>query len=225
MVHLQPPTTVSHDVDPRSLRQFSLFAALSDTDLVIVAAATHTEQRGRGDISIGDDEAGATIYVVIKGRVRLYRLAPGGDAVMLHTLQAGEPFALGRCDQAETLCDNTLLYRLPRPLIERLVAAHPPVALALCALLYERLDAAYERIVDLKLGTIPIRLGRLLERLWQANGGQLVQVSHQELADLIGAQPADVTKTLRHLRERGLISYQPHHRGITVLDPAALASL
>ncbi len=190
-----------------------------------VAAAVRMEQRGRGDISFGDDEDEATVYVVMRGRVRVYRLAPSGDAVMLHTLWAAVPFTLGPDDQAEALCDDTLLYRLPRPLIERLVTAHPRVALAFCVLLSERLDAAYERIVDLKLGTISTRLGRLLARLWQANGGQLVEVSHQELADLIGARAEDVTKTLRHLRERGLINYEPHRRGISILDFTALVSL
>src|SRR5579884_2091624 len=109
---VQPLMSVSHDVDPGSLRQIPLFASLSDRDLVSVAAAVRMEQRGRGDISFGDDEDEATVYVVMRGRVRVYRLAPSGDAVMLHTLWAAVPFTLGPDDQAEALCDDTLLYRL-----------------------------------------------------------------------------------------------------------------
>lgn len=222
---MPPPPAHSHGIDLCHFRQMPLFAALTDAELLALAAATHRQDCRRGDVPLPDNAATATVYVVVQGCIRLYRLAPSGQTVTLRTLHAGDPFTIRDHDQLESLRDDTLLYGLPRPAVERIVATHLPAALAACRLLHQRLSAADERLEDVKLGHTPTRLGRLLARRWQQSGGQPVQVSHQDLADLIGAQPTDVTKALRHLRERGLISYPPHRRGIIVHDAAALAAV
>jgi CRP-like cAMP-binding protein len=81
-----------------------------------------------------------------------------------------------------------------------------------------------DRLEDLALRPVRARLAHELAHLASENHTGWVSATHDELAARIGSKQVEVTRGLRALRDEQLIASEPHCRGITVLDPAELAS-
>src|SRR5581483_8985780 len=101
------------------------------------------------------------------------------------------------------------------------------VAWVLMGELTRTVHALWHEIAATAFATVPQRVARhLLEiaaREQEAEGGALVaNVSQQELADLAGTVREVVARALRELRDERIVRVR--RSGITVLDPAALAS-
>ncbi len=70
------------------------------------------------------------------------------------------------------------------------------------------------------------RVAYILARLTTASGERTVWATHEELAVWAhGRREAMSGCVLPELRERGLIAYERHRRGIRVLDHAGLLAL
>lgn len=211
------PCAITH-----TLSQIPPFQTLAPVALEALArqAAVQTYQRG-APVALAPE----SIYVVATGGVRLYRLDGGGHALTLRLLHAGEAFTVLPDTHAQVCTAATRLYVLLRSALQGLRETQPAFAEATVQLLQQRLADAYARMEDLALGSIATRLARVLARLAQAHPEQRVLLSHQELAELLGTRPEQITKMLRVFRARDWVVTQPTQPGLVVRDPATLLAL
>src|SRR5579885_3812645 len=72
---------------------------------------------------------------------------------------------------------------------------------------------------------IEARLGRALLQLSAEHTGRQIDVTHQQLADMIGTSREEVTKKLQPLKVQGVISTQPRRPGIVIRDYTKLRAL
>jgi CRP-like cAMP-binding protein len=92
------------------------------------------------------------------------------------------------------------------------------------------------QIEDLRFRTVEERVAGLLSTLaarrakvarsgsaLRSESRRSVQLTHSEIADLVGAHRVSVTNSLRALEERGLVEVRP--RRIVLRDPAGLLRL
>jgi len=112
----------------------------------------------------------------------------------------------------------------------RFLGRHPGVANQVTATVGERLRWANDRRSDFAAFPVHVRLARVLGDIAESCGeaacdGVLigVRLNHTELATLVGAAEDTVQRSLRVLRERGLI--RTGYSRITVLDPPGLRAL
>lgn len=164
------------------------------------------------------------IFLLIAGRVKLYEVTADGKEVILWYCAAGELFGLPdvivanqlnnrlvnamACGYAEVLCVN---YRDFLQYINRF----PSVALPLIQLLSFRLREVVEVLTDITCSDVTSRVVKLLLRLSGRHGKQVdegifleLPVTHQEMADMIGASRQTVTTVLGDLKRRGLIQVE-----------------
>ena len=168
--------------------------------------------------------ANEDIYLLISGRVKLYELTAEGKEVILWFCIPGELFGVsdvlivnqfnGRqinaqsCGYAELLCikhQDFLQY----------VNANPSVALPLIQLLSFRLREVAEVLSDITCSDVTSRVVKLLIRLSRRYGKQVeggifleLPMTHQEMADMIGASRQTVTTVLGDLKRQGLIQIE-----------------
>jgi CRP-like cAMP-binding protein len=214
------------------LRQSHLFRALPATALTVLAAQVRCEVHRRGELYLDPAEAFERCYLVVQGQVSFYRLAPGGRKLTMDIKRDGEVFWFASRDtsggprsHAEVLSDDTLLCHLALRDVRRLMVAHPPFALALFDDVYRLAVRLSDRLEELALEAVAVRLAHTLATRARENAQRIVTETHDELAWLTGASRATVTKELQRLRSRGLIAFQPHHHGIHVPDPERLLAL
>ena len=114
---------------------------------------------------------------------------------------------------------------LRREDFRRRVEESPAVAWALLTALSRRLRRADDQIGGLVLLDVPGRVARLLLDAAHEGGGDVIEkrLTHQTIAQMIGASRETVSRTMRDFQDRGLISVRG--RQIAVGDRAALEAV
>jgi CRP-like cAMP-binding protein len=221
-------------VDGRSLlERIPLFAGVNRRELDLLYAITGTRRLRSREVLFRKGDEGATLYGVMRGRLRLYS---GGESkeVVFKFFEPGEVFgeialltsqprsaAVAAVEAAELL---TLQRRDFLPFLEQ----HPKVAIQLATSLAERLRALSDAMEDAMLLSISGRLAKKLLTLAQDHGKPVpgggtridLKLPQAQLGELVGATRESVNKHMRAWTEAGVLRAE---RGfITVLDEEAL---
>ncbi|MFE0772356.1 Crp/Fnr family transcriptional regulator [Streptomyces sp. NPDC058861] len=160
-----------------------------------------------------------------EGHVSLLAIRAAGDVV-------GELAAIDGAPRSATVtAAGTVRARvIHRDEFVRLFQQQPEVALALVTVVSGKLRAASRARVDTSGYPLHIRLARTLVELAETYGEPVqrgiditVPLSQEDLAALISSSPAGLARSLRHLRESGLVDTS--YRRLTVLDLAGLSEL
>ncbi len=217
-------------VTAASLHRIPLFHETPEEVLTSLAASSSRQTLGHGDLLWRPDDAIEVVIALAAGVARLYRLRDDGEEVTVALLDPGQVCGLTDLSvafvpttAAQALCDETVVYRLPRREAAQLLLAHPDLAL-------RALTAAHERIRDdYDLWTLPdarARVAYVLAHLASANRERTVWATQEELASWAGCRREALSaEVLPDLRGQGLITYERRRRGIHVLDRAGLLAL
>jgi CRP/FNR family transcriptional regulator len=206
------------------LRGVTMFRGLCDEDLWELASAATRREYGRGELMLGPgshEEEG--LFVIVCGGARLYRLSPSGQEITLAYLSGGDIYGLVFVEpptkpksSVEATADGTVAYRISRPFFRRFVEEHSAIAVHALGLVSRRLADAYDLIEDLALHDTMTRLARTLVRLASTGESTTIYTTHAELAVMVGTTREKVTKLMGDFRRQGLVSYEPHRRGIEI---------
>src|SRR5215208_4336216 len=174
-----------------------------------------------------------TLFVLQRGRVRLYRATPQGREFTIAVVGSGTVFgemALTgqrlRNSYAQAL-EESEVSAMCRADVERLILDRPRVGLQLIHLLSDRLSTYETRLEDIALKEVPARLASLILLLIEGEGvrntmGYKIptRYTHQQLGSMIGADREAVTRAFARLRDAGVV--QTRRRYIHVEDIEAL---
>lgn len=164
------------------------------------------------------DEVRKGAYLIRSGLLRCFRLAENGKVFSLGLLGSGEVFgewgelSLGARDMyIETVQDTSLLFWEEKAAAE-LLAKCPPLMQQMLVRLSERLLAREERLEKLAYDPVRDRVLHVLLQLCRQFGKEegaywkvSVPLSHQELANMVGATRETVSVALGHLVEEGVL--------------------
>lgn len=196
------------------LARVNLFKELPAETLERIAKSTHMRNFAKGDyISTPYDDAAARIYFLKKGEVEVYEAAPSGRKIIIDMLQPGDIFgyeniagAPAERNQFIKARGDVVLCIMPKTDFLALLEERPQLALALIQQLSARLAITESKLRDTALSDIETRVLSELERLHTrygvGSGGQKVidrRVTHEELAQLVGAARETVTRALARL--------------------------
>ena len=186
----------------------------------------------KGQIIFSEGEEGTGFYVVITGRVKIYKLSPEGKEQILHIFGMGEPF--GEVPvfagenfpaNAEALEKSTALF-FPRLALLKLIKQNPSFALNLLAILSRRLRNFAAQIENLSLKEVPSRIAAHLLYLSELKKGSTelkLTITKGQLASLLGTIPETLSRILGRMSGEGLISLKGPH--IKILDRDGLKTL
>ncbi len=153
-------------------------------------------------------ETADRVYLVRRGWVRVSRLSRDGQELTLAVLGPGEilgEVALldGRERTAEAVAlTEVALAGLTRQQFLRAIVDRPRCALHLIMSLCERLRNADQLAEELSFLDVKERLRRLMARLGaDRRDNPLAELTHKELAEMIGASRESVTRALAELRK------------------------
>jgi len=203
------------------LSEVRIFQDLSSEEMAALGRATPMKEVEAGMILYSPDDPAEVLFILKKGRVKLFLLTEEGRALTIDILEAGSIFGemslLGQdlhnvFAQALTPC---VLCLMSREHVQRLLFSDPRIVTRITEELGKRLINAENRLLDFAFRRMPERLVRLLLQLAQPHRGLLsfsstmeVRYTHEELADMIGTTRETVTKLLNAMRERGLVALQ-----------------
>ena len=216
------------------LAQAPLFAALDADAAEALEGATRNRRFRRGDIVFAEGDPGDALYVVVEGKVKIFRTSPDGRENMLAVLGPGEMFGElslfdpgPRTATVAAITDATLA-SLAHDALRPWLAGRPELGVQLLRALAQRLRRTNEAMADLVFSDVPGRVAKTLLDLADRFGTPVpegVRVTHdltqEELAQLVGASRETVNKALSEFASRGWIRLDG--RAVLLMDQERLA--
>lgn len=197
------------------LENVPVFSELSPSDLEDIAHLAVTRAFPKNAVVVTEGDLGNSLYVVAKGRVKVFLTNEEGREITLNTLGENESFGeLALLDESPrsasvmTLEPSTLVI-ISRPAFERCMADNPKIATGLISALVQRIRALTENVRDLALSEVYGRVVSLFGRLAEDDGGKQVirqRMTHQEIANMVGSSREMISKILKDLAVGGYIS-------------------
>ncbi|MFH0813621.1 MAG: Crp/Fnr family transcriptional regulator [Pseudomonadota bacterium] len=217
----------------KQLALIPLFQGLPQEHLENLNTIVEEQACKRGQIIFSEGDEGDGFYVVISGRVKVFKLSFEGKEQILHIFGPGEPFGevpvfAGKCfpANAEALEESRIFY-FPRDAFVDLIKSTPSLALNMLAVLSQRLRKFTVLVEDLALKEVPGRLAAYLLFLSQKqNNADRVKLdtSKGQLASLLGTIPETLSRILARMTTEGIIE-SDGNRGIRILDREFLEKL
>jgi CRP-like cAMP-binding protein len=209
------------------LREFDLFQDLTDAEVDQIGASAPMRELPAGQTLYGPDRPTEVLFILKKGRIRLYQIGIDGRTITTSILAPGQVFgemaALGqKLDQtwAETL-EPCVVCLMSRQDVQRLLLSDPRIAVRVAEFLGSRVADLERRLGDTVLKSAPARIAATLSRM--GSDGDAIRLTHGQLADLVGTSRETTTKVLGDLADRGVVSLR---RGrIIVRSSQTLADL
>ncbi len=205
-----------------------LFSGIDRSEMGRFADLTREKSYPKGSVIVFEDDPGDSLFIVREGRVRVVLVAEDGREVILGVLGIGEHFGelsliddQPRSAHVIAMEDATLLV-LRREDFRKRVEQSPSVAWALLIELSRRLRAADGKIGGLVLLDVPGRIARLLLDFGAEAPGGLIDkpLTHQTIANMIGASRETVSRTMREFQDLGWVKVE--RRRIALADADAL---
>lgn len=197
------------------IRNLDLFSSLPEAELEQIAQQTNVMEVSRGQEICAAGTGNKNAYVIKEGNVRLLIHSPSGKQLTVGILRPGD--VIGGSDlfgteshgeSAEAL-SPTKLYRVPVDLLEKIARERSEFALRINKEVNKNRMLVVNRMQDVLFLTVQERLARLILRLADEFPGETttgkrfvnIRLTHQELADLIGANREAVSSTLMKFRK------------------------
>ncbi|ACU77716.1 transcriptional regulator, Crp/Fnr family [Catenulispora acidiphila DSM 44928] len=198
------------------LRRTPLFATLDVDAAASLRASMNEIELARGDLLFHEGDPGDSLYVVLRGKIKLGRTSGDGRENLVAVLGPGEMFGElslfdpgPRSAGATALVDSTLL-GLSSDELTPWLATRPDVARALLRAIARRLRRTNDSMSDLVFSDVPGRVAKALLDLSARFGTPAedgIHVAHdmtqEELAQLVGASRETVNKALADFAGRG----------------------
>ncbi len=209
-----------------SLTDPNFFCGLSHTGMEALDQVSHKSTLPEGAILFVEGQSPRGVFVLCSGRVNLSTTSREGKILILKTAEAGEALGLsaaisgvGYEATAETATPCQLNF-IDRKHLMELMSSHPEVGMHAVRCLSKEFQTAYRDIHDLVLTRSSS--GKLVKLLLsQSPEPELDEVevrirssmTHEEMAQRIGASRETVTRLLSDLKRRQLI----RHDGPTIV--------
>ncbi|MCP3677173.1 MAG: Crp/Fnr family transcriptional regulator [Deltaproteobacteria bacterium] len=157
-----------------------------------------------------------TLYILKEGRIKITHLAEDGRELTIDIIEPGDLFGEltlageeERETSAEALADS-FICTISRKNFEAFLSMRPNLSLTITKWMGLRLRRIESRFENLIFQDVRTRLTTLLKDLAEKYGEDIeegrkiaIKLSHQELANLIGATRETVTLELNNMKRRG----------------------
>jgi CRP-like cAMP-binding protein len=212
------------------LKLAALFSRLDAPSLAQLGRIARVRRADTGAVLFAAGDRATGFFVLLDGRVKLYKISPDGKEYILRMVRAGETFA-------EAVALSGLRYPVFAEALEPSRLAHfevneflhliqrsPQLALNMIATMAELLHTLTVKIEDLSLREVGARLCRhLLEMAQQESGGSPkdgqilnLETTKTALAARIGTISETLSRTLRKLQQQGILRVERSR--VTLLD-------
>ena len=205
-----------------------LLSRIDPAELQRLAELTREKQYPKGSVILFESDPGDSLFIVREGRVKVVLVGEDGREVILGVLGVGEHFGeLSLIDNqprsAHVIAmEDSLLLVLRQEDFRRRVDVQPQIAWALLVELSRRLRRADHKIGGLVLLDVPGRIARLLLDVAEEQGSDAIEkpLTHQTIAQMIGASRETVSRAMREFQDAGLIAVE--RRAISIANRQGL---
>ncbi len=218
------------------LKRCPLFAGLKEEDLKRIRAIAITKKYGKKDVLFSEGGEAKGFFVVLSGKVKLYKVSSEGKEQILHVVSAPDAFAEaalfleGRYPAfAEALMDTQLLF-FPKREFVQMIEKNPQLSINMIVSLSQYLRKFASLIEELSLREVSARIAKYLidlsvKRSKEGKDPREVELdlSKTQLASKLGTISETLSRTLAKMKAKGIIDVQKNK--IRILNRSVLDEL
>jgi CRP-like cAMP-binding protein len=158
------------------------------------------------------------VFFIESGQIRIYQISPDGSTRLAEILGPGDWFGIASLCGVETygsravIVSKTVLWSSPAERLLKLLSQQPDVAVEMVCQLAIRLEAANDTAARLvfndcneRLIQTLVKFSRTSAATLQEDGGVVLRITHQQLAQAVGAARETVSLALTQLRQQNLL--------------------
>lgn len=203
------------------LKKPLLFSGLNDTDLAELATITVRRVFRKGETLFSEGDEATGFYLLLSGSIKLCRMSHDGREKVLHFVQPRETFAEaaffgdGKYPAEARAMENGEVLYLPREGFLELMGRNPGFALNLVVSLSLMLRRFARQIEELSFADVTSRLASFLIRRADEKSTSYAGITYVdlgikkgELASRLGTASETISRTLRKLKDEGIIEVQ-----------------
>ena len=219
-----------------ALKRAQLFAGLSEPEMQSLSARAVRKLYDAGELVFSEGEPCEGFYVVLAGKIRIFKTSANGREQILAIEGPGSSVAElpvfdgGRYPASVAAVDGSEMIFISRKDFQAFCLQHPQVALKVLAVVGSRLRRLVGIIEELSFTTVRQRLVSHLLRLASDIGQKTdrgIEItlpgSHQDLAHQIRTVRELVSRNLSRLQAEGLLELDARH--IIIRDPQGLRDI
>jgi len=218
------------------LKRCPLFSDLEDREIAEIQAISASKRYPKGTLIFSEDEQALGFFVLISGKVKVYKLSPEGKEQILHIISPGETFAEAALFAgstypafAESLAETRALYFSKEGFLN-LIRRNPQISLNMIASLSHWLRKFVSLVEELSLKDVSARLSKYLIDLSAKSARSSergiefeLDISKSQLASHLGTISETLSRALRKLRDSKIIEVEG--KRITILQREALEDI
>jgi CRP/FNR family transcriptional regulator, anaerobic regulatory protein len=176
-------------------------------------AISSLQKKAPGETLFAEGDDADSVYEVVRGMLRLYKLLPDGRRLITGFLSAGHLIGLapeGICVYTAEAITEVTVCRYTRTAFERLIDEVPGMAKRLLAVASQELCAAQNQMLLLGRKSATERVASFLLLMADRQGSEGVDavdvpMTRSDIADYLGLTIETVSRTLTKLKQDGLI--------------------
>ena len=197
------------------LENVPLFSGLSSAALAEIEQHSVVKSFKKNAIVINQDDETYSLYVILSGSVKVYISGEDGREAVLNHQSAGDYFGdLALIDKQPRVAsvmttEDSSFMVISREDFMLCLSKNPEIAINLIKPMTSRMRMLAKNVSSLALLDVYGRVARvLLEQAKEQGDGTLIteKITQQEIADMVGASRAMVSRILKDLKVGGYIS-------------------
>jgi CRP-like cAMP-binding protein len=215
------------------INKLPLFINLTTSDMKQLIGAAHRKQVQSGGFFFMQDDPADSMFVLLKGRVKLSQAGPDGQQVLIRVITPVTLFALVAITSvssylvtAQAAEDSLAIYWTRHELMvfSKLI---PQLAQNAMGIMAERLNEIQERFREVTTERVEGRLAHTLLRLAAQSGKQVedgilidMKITRQDLAEMSGTTLYTASRVLNDWQKQGLLIIS--RQRVIIRDPYGL---
>lgn len=206
-----------------------IFNHLTSEEMNEIVKETTSTTHKRGELIYRAGEKSKGLYIVHKGRVKIYRLSETGKEQLVRILEPGDftgELALFSETEHDAYAEATMkteLCVMNRADFQKFLIKYPAISLKVLTEFSSRLQKTEKQAAHIAMETVETRLALFLADVVEEQNSFHIKLpmSQKDLASHLGTTPETVSRTLRDFELSGSIK-QKKARQIEIIDLDAL---
>jgi CRP-like cAMP-binding protein len=198
------------------IKRLFYFRQLTDEQMAALSPLCNILKFSEGELIFQEGEEATGFYIVLSGKVQIYKISREGKEMILHLFGPGEMFAEVPIFSgipkypANSLCmTDCEILSIQGEGFRSLVMQHPDIALSILTVFAKRLHEFSEIIEDLSLRTVDSRLAKYLLSVSENSPEKaVIQIHKKTLASILGTIPETLSRSFKKLSNEGLIQVE-----------------
>jgi CRP-like cAMP-binding protein len=199
--------------DVRVVSQIPVLSGLASKNMDTLIAQSTVLNLKSGQVVFRQGQSAAAFFIVLEGWLKLYRITPAGDIVVLNVLTKGESFAeavafvRGRYPVNAEAASSARVVRLPADHVVNCIREVPDIALAMIASTSMHLHQLVQQVEQLSAQSAVQRVAQFLVSLCASNSGPctiMLPYDKSLIAGRLGLKPESLSRIFAKLRNVGV---------------------